>query len=167
MITTNQPATVAYKDRFGYLTSVSLEDFLTKYNDGEISPAQSVSFLNASVAPARLAKLVEEAEVNAVLVEAMRQERAEWAFQKKAPWYLKRPVRYAITLCLIPVAVFSLFIDERGPVFIWLAWLIYWHLGNGKKYNTFYELLGMSEEQDIIFNYRKERWRRFQTKTTP
>lgn len=153
---------VKYVDFGGDSQECTGVQFQELYLAGKVPPEQTVLANGEPMEVVKLLEIIEEAEDNALIKAAQKAKLEEEQFQKTAPWWLKRRIRWIINLGACALLPLCLPIDGGIPwkfLYIIVPYLIYQFAG-GRRYNPWCDIVCREEYDLTIKQIEKKRKRR-------
>ena len=148
--------TVSYNDRYGYIVTEDYLQFLESYEAGNV-PKQQIDVNGTFIDSDKLYEIIDKADTRATVRTAIKEQEEIDEREKKAPWWLTEDMRINVLFCGIGVIFILYFAWGAAGVALGVG-LYVWYF-----YQVFSRGLGESRK-DIIDNYEKERWTRFDRK---
>ena len=154
--------TVSYIDRYGAIVVDTYLDYVESYEAGNV-PKQMIDVNGTLVNSDKLYEIIYKAETKATVREAIKEQEILDERIKKAPWYIKPTIFYALVAIYVVVSCTSLYFSNGSLISIILTTSLFLIVSTVLAVkSTQYGITGSYRK--IIDNYEAERIKRFNRK---
>ena len=154
--------TVSYIDRYGAIVVDTYLDYVESYEAGNV-PKQMIDVNGTLVDSDKLYEIIDRADTRATVREAIKNQEILDERIKKAPWYLKPSIIYALVAIYVVVYYTSYYFSNGSEISIILTTSIFFIVLivlaiKSKQYGI------TGNYRKIIDNYEAEKKKRFKRK---